>query len=78
MILAEIMLDDGAKAFRLSVPIPVQEALSLAMRASRIARQMRSRVAGMSMWRMPNSASASTSALMTEGRPPAQPASPQP
>ncbi len=32
----------------------------------------------MSMWRMPNSDSASTSAFITDGRAPAQPASPQP
>ncbi len=46
--------------------------------AFRIADHTRSGVAGMSMWRMPNSASASTSAFITDGRAPAQPASPQP
>src|SRR5919109_2394990 len=44
----------------------------------RIACQTRSGVAGMSMWRMPNSESASTSEFIIEGRAPAQPASPQP
>src|ERR1051326_992575 len=46
--------------------------------AAWITRQTRSGVAGMSIWRMPNSESASTSAFMTDGRAPAQPASPQP
>src|SRR5437016_4847618 len=46
--------------------------------APRIACHTRSGVAGMSMWRMPYSDSASMSAFMTEGRAPAQPASPQP
>src|SRR5438132_1080320 len=48
------------------------------LRASWIARQTRSGVAGMSMCRMPYSPSASTSAFITEGSAPAQPASPQP
>ena len=43
-----------------------------------IARQTRSGVAGISMWRTPNSESASTTALTTAGRAPTQPASPQP
>src|SRR5205085_8449161 len=42
------------------------------------ARHTRSGVAGISMWRTPNSESASTSAFITDGRAPAQPASPQP
>src|SRR5947209_665698 len=40
--------------------------------------QTRSGVAGISMWRMPNSDSASISAFITDGNAPAQPASPQP
>ena len=47
-------------------------------RASWSARQTRSGVAGMSMCRMPNSPSASTSAFTTDGNAPAHPASPQP
>src|SRR5438067_7931359 len=50
-------------------------ALALALR---IACHTRSGVAGMSIWRTPYSDSASTSAFMTDGSPPAQPASPQP
>src|SRR5262252_6784346 len=43
-----------------------------------IARQMTSAVAGISMWRTPNSDSASTSALATAGKAPTVPASPAP
>src|SRR5438094_229606 len=39
---------------------------------------MRCGVAGMSIWRMPCSAKASTTAFITAGSEPAQPASPQP
>src|SRR6185295_16359271 len=46
--------------------------------ASWFARQTRYGVAGMSMWRMPYSESASMMALTSEGSEPAQPASPQP
>ena len=46
--------------------------------ASWIARHTRSGVAGMSIWRIPYSDNASTSAFITEGSAPAQPASPQP
>src|SRR5436190_293201 len=45
---------------------------------SRIARQSRSGVAGISTWRTPRCASASTSALATAGMAPTQPASPAP
>src|SRR5262245_12833610 len=45
---------------------------------SRMARQSRSGVAGISMWRMPRWESASTSALATAGMAPTQPASPAP
>ena len=44
----------------------------------RIARQTASGVAGMSMWLIADSDSASTSAFITDGSEPAQPASPQP
>src|SRR5215472_3478705 len=47
-------------------------------RASWMARQTCSGVAGMSIWRMPHSDSASTRAFITDGSAPAQPASPQP
>src|SRR5437764_13818094 len=43
-----------------------------------IARQSRSGVAGISMWRTPSGESASTSALATAGSAPTQPASPAP
>src|SRR5687767_5045555 len=43
-----------------------------------MARQTRSGVAGISMWRMPRWASASTSAFATAGMAPTQPASPAP
>src|SRR5690242_11536078 len=43
-----------------------------------VARHTRSGVAGISMWRTPNSDSASTSAFITDGNAPAHPASPQP
>ena len=43
-----------------------------------MARQMRSGVAGMSMWSTPNSESASISALATAGSAPTVPASPAP
>src|SRR5262245_32280522 len=46
--------------------------------AARIASQTRAGVAGMWIWRMPYSDSASTSAFMIETSAPAQPASPQP
>src|SRR5215813_6572151 len=45
---------------------------------SRIARQIRSGVAGISMWRTPRWERASTSALATAGMAPTQPASPAP
>ena len=48
------------------------------LRASWMARQTRSDVAGMSIWRTPHSDSASTRAFITDGSAPAQPASPQP
>src|SRR6266436_1248057 len=47
-------------------------------RARWIARQIRSGVAGISMWLMPNGESASTSALATAGMAPTLPASPAP
>src|SRR5580698_11164888 len=46
--------------------------------ASRIARHTRSGVSGMSIWVMPWSESASSTALTMQTRLPAQPASPQP
>ena len=46
--------------------------------ASRITRQTRSGVKGMSIWVMPYSYSASSTALTMVERLPAQPASPQP
>src|SRR5262249_31630601 len=49
-----------------------------AARASSMARQTRYGVAGMSRWRIPNSASAWAIAFMIEVSEPAQPASPQP
>src|SRR5262249_8855662 len=45
---------------------------------SRMARQSRSGVAGISMWRTPRGESAATSALATAGMAPTQPASPAP
>src|SRR5262249_3464026 len=45
---------------------------------SRIARQSRSGVAGISMWRTPRGGSAATTALATAGRAPRQAASPAP
>ena len=50
----------------------------LPSRASWIARQTRSGVSGMSIWVMPYSDSASSTALTMQTRLPAQPASPQP
>src|SRR5258708_7134270 len=51
---------------------------SVPLRELLIARQIRSDVAGISMWRMPSPESASTIALATAGMAPTQPASPQP
>ena len=59
-------------------PTTISQPRSYTALAAWIARHTRSGVAGISIWRTPNSASASTSAFATAGIAPTQPASPAP